>query len=275
MQFIEDHETLVARLVRRRRRPARLRRQPQHRASRCARSACKDGVAQVRVGATLLYDSDPDAEERETHLKASALARRDRGVPTASCAERAARARSRPVGAGKRDPARRPPGLVRAHAGQLPAPDRRRGDDAARRGFPHADARRARARPRGAVAGSRLARRTSTSRARSRRCARGACRCSASASACRAWSSTSAASSACSTTRCTASRRGSEVRGGELFDGPAEALPRRPLPLALRAARRAAARAARHRRDRGRRRDGDRARAACRSPRCSSTRSRS
>lgn len=33
----------------------------------------KDGVAQVRAGATLLHDSDPEEEERETHLKASAL----------------------------------------------------------------------------------------------------------------------------------------------------------------------------------------------------------
>jgi anthranilate synthase len=33
----------------------------------------KDGVAEVRVGATLLYDSDPEAEERETDLKASAF----------------------------------------------------------------------------------------------------------------------------------------------------------------------------------------------------------
>lgn len=33
----------------------------------------KDGVATVRAGATLLFDSDPDAEERETELKASAL----------------------------------------------------------------------------------------------------------------------------------------------------------------------------------------------------------
>ncbi|MEU8171357.1 anthranilate synthase component I [Microbispora hainanensis] len=33
----------------------------------------RDGVATVRAGATLLYDSDPDAEERETELKASAL----------------------------------------------------------------------------------------------------------------------------------------------------------------------------------------------------------
>ncbi len=31
----------------------------------------KDGIAEVRVGATLLYDSDPDEEERETQLKAS------------------------------------------------------------------------------------------------------------------------------------------------------------------------------------------------------------
>lgn len=33
----------------------------------------QNGVAAVRVGATLLHDSDPDAEERETHLKARAL----------------------------------------------------------------------------------------------------------------------------------------------------------------------------------------------------------
>jgi len=33
----------------------------------------RDGVATVRAGATLLYDSVPEEEERETHLKASAL----------------------------------------------------------------------------------------------------------------------------------------------------------------------------------------------------------
>lgn len=33
----------------------------------------EDGVAAVRVGATLLHDSEPDAEERETELKARAL----------------------------------------------------------------------------------------------------------------------------------------------------------------------------------------------------------
>jgi anthranilate synthase len=35
----------------------------------------KDGVANVRAGATLLFDSDPVAEEAETRLKASALLR--------------------------------------------------------------------------------------------------------------------------------------------------------------------------------------------------------
>ena len=33
----------------------------------------KDGIAEVRAGATLLYDSDPDEEDAETELKASAM----------------------------------------------------------------------------------------------------------------------------------------------------------------------------------------------------------
>uniref|UniRef100_A0A7S3F0I5 anthranilate synthase n=1 Tax=Haptolina ericina TaxID=156174 RepID=A0A7S3F0I5_9EUKA len=33
----------------------------------------KDGVAEVRAGATLLFDSDPASEEKETELKASAM----------------------------------------------------------------------------------------------------------------------------------------------------------------------------------------------------------
>ena len=44
----------------------------------------KHGVAEVRAGATLLYDSDPDAEEAETELKASVFLdaiRRDRAAP--------------------------------------------------------------------------------------------------------------------------------------------------------------------------------------------------
>lgn len=39
----------------------------------------KDGIAEVRAGATLLFDSDPDAEEAETKLKASAMLAAIRG----------------------------------------------------------------------------------------------------------------------------------------------------------------------------------------------------
>jgi anthranilate synthase len=48
------------------------------------------GLAAVRVGATLLYDSDPESEERETHIKARALLETLREVEEARmAAERA------------------------------------------------------------------------------------------------------------------------------------------------------------------------------------------
>jgi anthranilate synthase len=52
----------------------------------------KDGIAEVRAGATLLYDSDPAEEEAETELKASAMisAIRDAKAGNARGAERAA-----------------------------------------------------------------------------------------------------------------------------------------------------------------------------------------
>jgi anthranilate synthase len=40
----------------------------------------QDGVAEVRAGATLLYDSDPEAEEAETRLKAAAMFTAIRGA---------------------------------------------------------------------------------------------------------------------------------------------------------------------------------------------------
>lgn len=58
-----------------------------------------DGVAQVRAGATLLIDSDPEAEEREIDLKASAFLdaiRRPRGAVTGAGIAQAR------VGAGRR-----------------------------------------------------------------------------------------------------------------------------------------------------------------------------
>jgi anthranilate synthase len=59
-----------------------------------------DGVAEVRAGATLLYDSEPEAEEEETHVKASALLdaiRRPAGVEA-----EAPRVYETRVGAGRR-----------------------------------------------------------------------------------------------------------------------------------------------------------------------------
>ncbi|RLQ88369.1 anthranilate synthase [Notoacmeibacter ruber] len=60
----------------------------------------KDGIAEVRAGATLLFDSDPQEEEAETELKASALraAVREAATSNAHSAERA----SAPVGEGIR-----------------------------------------------------------------------------------------------------------------------------------------------------------------------------
>jgi len=51
----------------------------------------KDGIAEVRAGATLLYDSDPHEEEAETELKASAMisAIRDAKAGNSSSSERA------------------------------------------------------------------------------------------------------------------------------------------------------------------------------------------
>ncbi len=51
----------------------------------------KDGIAEVRAGATLLYDSDPAEEEAETELKASAMlsAIREAAAKNAGGAERA------------------------------------------------------------------------------------------------------------------------------------------------------------------------------------------
>ncbi len=60
----------------------------------------KDGIAEVRAGATLLFDSDPEEEEAETELKASAMlsAIRDAASPNDATHARA----SSQVGAGRK-----------------------------------------------------------------------------------------------------------------------------------------------------------------------------
>ena len=47
-----------------------------------------DGIAEIRAGSTLLFDSDPDSEEAETRLKASALFTAIRGSGGAGAARR-------------------------------------------------------------------------------------------------------------------------------------------------------------------------------------------
>ena len=59
----------------------------------------KDGVAQVRAGATLLFDSDPEDEEAETELKASAMRAAIRGNAATNTGRDAARL---PRGKGRR-----------------------------------------------------------------------------------------------------------------------------------------------------------------------------
>jgi anthranilate synthase len=52
----------------------------------------KDGIGEVRAGATLLYDSDPHAEEAECRLKAAALFGAIRGRPAAAAVTASAEA---------------------------------------------------------------------------------------------------------------------------------------------------------------------------------------
>ena len=195
----------------------------------------KDGVAEVRVGATLLYDSDPDAEERETELKASAFLDAVRAARGAGAAAGPRRRRARAPGGACCSSTTRTRSSTR-----WPTTCARRAPRSTRcaRGFP-ADAfddvqpRPGRALP-GPGHAARLRRRGASLEALVRRTSPS----SASASACRAWSSTSAARSACSTRPCTASRRAIRVRraGGCSTGCPAE-FTRGPLPLAVRAPR--------------------------------------
>lgn len=61
-----------------------------------------NGVAEVRAGATLLYDSQPDAEEKETELKASAaLNAVTTGIPAQAAAKAAGQSPAAGAGSGK------------------------------------------------------------------------------------------------------------------------------------------------------------------------------
>ena len=179
------------------------------------------GVAAVRVGATLLFDSDPADEERETALKARALLETlaEAGAPGTGPAIRpGTRPGHLPARHRAGGPARRPSGLVRAHAGRRTSASRAPrsrpcGPGSTRPGWTISRPTWSCCR-RGPAA-----RLTSTATSCSARWTSVACRCSACASACRPWSSTRAARSGCLTPRCTASRARSACSAARCWPG--------------------------------------------------------
>ena len=151
---------VAARLVRRRGRAPRLRRQPQHRAHPAHHPRQGRRGRGARRAPPCSTTPTPTPRRRRRALKASAFLdalRRPRGVDGGARGVEAPR-----PGRGAARAAGRPPGLVRPHAGELPAPDRRRGGHAARAGFPPSALDDAAARPGGALARPRAPRATST-----------------------------------------------------------------------------------------------------------------
>ena len=115
----------------------------------------RDGVATVRAGATLLFDSDPEAEERETELKASALLGALAAVDQPHARGRSAHPAEQPGEGMKVLLVDHEDSFVNTLADYF----RQQGAEVVtlRHGFPRDDARRDRARPRRAVARPRLA----------------------------------------------------------------------------------------------------------------------
>ena len=163
----------------------------------------KDGIAEVRVGATCLFDSDPAAEDRECQVKAAALFQALRGDPAkAALGICAGCHRLRQAG-----PADRPRRQFRAHAGGLFPPGRRQRDGRPLCPRP-ADAGKGKLTTCWCCRRVRDGRRISGSLPRSIRRWPGNCRSSVSASACRRSANISAANSASCSSRRTVGRRG-------------------------------------------------------------------
>ena len=169
----------------------------------------KDGLAEVRVGATCLFDSDPAAEDRECQVKAAALFQALRGDPPKPLSAVAPDA----TGSGKRVLLIDHDDSFRAYAGGLFPPGRRRRHRGATR--PCAgDAEQRAIRSAGAVAGTGQAGRFRRSRKPSTPRLARSCRSSASASACRRSANISAASLVSSLSRRTVGQRGCRCAAG-------------------------------------------------------------
>ena len=163
----------------------------------------KDGIAEVRVGATCLFDSDPAAEDRECQVKAAALfqalARRSAKAAFDVCAGRHR--------LGQAGPADRPRRQLRAYAGGLFPSGRRQRDGRADTSMP-GKCLKAQATTCSCCRPVPGGRRILPSRPRSMRRWPGSCRSLAFASACRRSASISAAGWGSCSNRRTDGRRG-------------------------------------------------------------------
>ncbi len=81
MQFVEDHERSPRRWYAGRDRRGEILDGSINTGLTIRTIRMKDGLAEVRVGATCLFDSDPAAEDRECQVKAAALFQALRGDP--------------------------------------------------------------------------------------------------------------------------------------------------------------------------------------------------
>ena len=237
------------------------------------------GIAAVRAGATLLYDSIPEAEEaRDPHqgprpagdagrgragrIAGASGSRPDRGGGRGTSGAGDYPDRRRPAMAARRPgPAGGPPGLVRAHPGATTsastAPRSPRCGSGSRPALldSYAPDLVVLSPGPGRPVGLRL-------RGAARRGVRArACRPSASAWACRPWWSTPAESCRCCPSRRTASPGWSRWPGERPAGRAARRVHRRPVPQPVRAGRGGPRRIHRHRRHARRRGDGDRGRA--------------
>ena len=199
------------------------------------------GVAAVRAGATLLYDSVPEAEEKETHIKARAL------LETLEEASRLAegltgtepRAADASVLAAAAPGDRTPKVLLVDHQDSfvhtLGDYFRQHGAEVTtlRFGFSPRCSTPTR-RTWSCCRPGRDGPPTSAARRCSMRCTRGTCPSSASAWACRPWWSTPGESCPCCPNPRTASRGWSGCPGGSLLAGPAGRVHRRAVPQPVR-----------------------------------------
>ena len=207
------------------------------------------GIAAVRAGATLLYDSDPLAEEAETYIKARALIETlresERKVAAADSADPGSAVRLADYRRTCRGRAGAAPGrcssTTRTRSCTRSADYFRQHDaevTTLRAGFPRRRCSTRSPRTSSCSRRGRAARRTSTATTCCPNSTRGTCPRSASAWGCRRWWSTPAGSCRCCLSRSTASRGGSwSAAGRRCSRGCRRSSPRRATTRSTRRSR--------------------------------------